>query len=151
MVWLHGDHLSDANPALAAFPDAPVVFVFDEEFLASAGFAFHRLFFLYESVLDVFARRRAAVGHTASCSLRRGRVPDEVVSFARAHGARQIVTTDTLGERFAAYRAEMAQTLPVRALPAPLLVPYEDAERVPRRFSVWWRQIESDALRSEDV
>jgi hypothetical protein len=144
IVWLHGDHLSADNPALRRHPEAPVVFVFDEEFPAEAGFAFHRLFFLYESMLDVFASRPAG-----TCSLRRGKVVDEVLSFAHACGAKEVVTTDTLGGRFGRYREAIGRELPVRALTVPSLVPYDDAWKVPRRFSAWWREVERDAMRAE--
>lgn len=143
VVWLHGDHLRADNGALTRYPDAPIVFVFDEEFIGERRFAFHRLFFLYESVLEVF-RTRGGI-----CSVRRGRVPDEVLAFAREHQAERIVTTATLGSRFAAYKAEMENSLPVEAVPVPALVDY-DARRAPKRFSAWWRQVEEAAL-SDDV
>lgn len=140
MVWLHGDHLSADNPALMRCPDAPVVFVFDEDFLLERRLAFHRLFFLYESVTEIFASR------AAPCSLRRGNVVAEVRAFAERFGAEGIVTTATLGARFATYCDELTTTHPIAALPVPSLISY-DAERVPNRFSAWWRQVEQDALR----
>ena len=142
VLWVHADHLRADNPAFAAYPDAPAVFVFDTDFLSSARFAFHRLFFIYESVAEIFAERHA---RGIVCSLRRGRVVDEVLDFARAHDADVIVTTDTLGDRFAEYRDEMSATIRVDALPVPDLVAY-DAARVPRRFSAWWREVEGQAL-----
>jgi antitoxin (DNA-binding transcriptional repressor) of toxin-antitoxin stability system len=54
--------------------------------------------------------------------------------------ARHIVTTDTLGDRFAEYLDELeAGGLTVEAVPVPSLVPY-DARRAPKRFSGWWRE-----------
>ena len=142
MIWVHEDHLSAANPALTQYPDAPVIFVFDETFLREAGLAFHRLFFIYESVTEIFAERAPG-----TCSLRRGTVPDEVASFARQHGTRRVITTETIGDRFAEYREEMeAAGLTVSAVPVPSLVAYE-GRRVPKRFSVWWREVEAEALR----
>lgn len=143
MIWLHGDHLSAANPALTTYPDAPVVFVFDEGFLSSAQLAFHRLFFLYESVVEVFAARKGG----GDCAILRGNVVDEVVAFARARNATKIVTTDTIGDRFADYLDELeGHGFVVEALPVASLVPYDGA-RVPKRFSAWWRDVESDAFR----
>lgn len=144
VIWLHGDHLSATNPALAAHPNAPIVFVFDETFLASAKLAFHRLFFLYESVMDVFQSRPAG-----TCCIVRGTVVDEVTAFAKAHSATHIVTTATIGDRFAEYLEELeAQGFVVEALPVPSLVSYDGA-RVPKRFSVWWRDVETAALEPE--
>lgn len=140
VVWLHGDHLSPDNPALTRYPDAPVVFVFDEDFLQERRFAFHRLFFLYESVTEIFLSRNAPT------SLRRGNVVAEVRNFAERFGAECIITTATPGDRFAAYCAALETTHRVQTLPVPLLVPY-DAARVPNRFSAWWREVEEDVLR----
>ncbi len=142
VVWLHRDHLRADNGALAAFPDAPVVFVFDEEFISEKRFAFHRLFFIYESVMDVFTERGGV------CSVRRGKVPEQVVTFAREHNATRVVTTATLGSRFARYQADINEAVPVVAVSVPSLVAY-DAKDVPKRFSVWWRQVEGEALADE--
>jgi len=142
VVWLHGDHLSAQNPALRRYPDAPVVFVFDRPFLQEAQFAFHRLFFLYESVGDVFAARN----RPDLCQIRLGSVMDEVRGFALERGAKTIATTETLGERFAEYKTDLRRDFRVEALPVPQLVPTDPA-RAPRRFSAWWRMVEEDALR----
>jgi hypothetical protein len=140
IVWLHGDHLRDDNPALKAYPDAPVVFVFDEDFLRDRQFAFHRLFFLYESVVEVFQTRGGV------CSIRKGEVVAEVSAFAREHGATTIATTRTVGSRFAAYQTELGKVARVQAFRVPSLV-VSDAATVPRRFSAWWRGVEEQALR----
>ena len=140
-MWLHGDHLSADNPTLTQYPHAPVVFVFDEPFLREAGFAFHRLFFLYESVMDVFAARAPH-----RCSIRLGKVTDEVIAFARENHSRRIVTTDTIGDRFEEHLSELESVgFTVEAIPVPSLVPY-DARYAPKRFSSWWREVEADAL-----
>jgi hypothetical protein len=139
VIWLHGDHLRADNPALARYPDAPVVFVFDEPFLRESQFAFHRLFFLYEAVMEIFATRKGV------CSVRRGDVVDEVSAFAQEQGATRLVTTQTLGDRFTGYVAAIGRTVPVVAVPVPSLVPY-DAANVPRRFSAWWREVEKTAM-----
>ena len=34
IIWIHGEALGPANPALLAHPEAPAVFVFDSELLA---------------------------------------------------------------------------------------------------------------------
>ncbi len=142
VIWLHGDHLSAANPALAAHPNAPVLFVFDEDFLRETQFGFGRLAFIYESVMDVFAARPEG-----TCSVRLGAVVTEVQAFAREHGATRVVTTQTVGERFARYQSELkAGGLRIAAYPVAELVPYPDVERVPKRFGAWWREVEDIAM-----
>ncbi|NDD81615.1 MAG: hypothetical protein EBZ53_03455 [Verrucomicrobia bacterium] len=52
MVWLHGDSLSDQDPAALRYPGADRVFVFDRLFLKQAQLSFKRLFFLYECAAE---------------------------------------------------------------------------------------------------
>ncbi len=53
LIWVHGDCLNPHNPALAAYPDAPAVFVFDEELLEQYQVSFKRLVFIYECLLEI--------------------------------------------------------------------------------------------------
>ncbi len=69
-VWLTAESLGDADPALAAHPDAPVVFVFDEPLLRGLQLSGKRLVFLAESLADLATRR--------DVELRRGVVGDEL-------------------------------------------------------------------------
>ena len=83
-VWLTAESLGDGDPALAAHPDLPVVFVFDEPLLASLRLSGKRLVFLAESLADLAGRRELDV--------RLGRVPDDLgdtpvaVTFAPVPG-----------------------------------------------------------------
>lgn len=118
------------------------MFVFDEPFLRGTRFGFGRLAFLYESVMDVFAARPAG-----TCSIRLGEVVAEVRAFAAERGASRIATTQTVGDRFAEYLAELRENgLRVRAYPVQELVPYPDVDCVPKRFGAWWREVEESAL-----
>jgi deoxyribodipyrimidine photo-lyase len=56
-VWLTAESLGDADPALAAHPDLPVVFVFDEPLLASLQLSSKRLVFLVETLAELGAER----------------------------------------------------------------------------------------------
>jgi deoxyribodipyrimidine photo-lyase len=56
-VWLTAESLGDADPALAAHPDLPVAFVFDEPLLARLRLASKRLVFLAECLADLADRR----------------------------------------------------------------------------------------------
>lgn len=56
-VWLTAESLGDEDPALAAHPDLPAVFVFDEKLLRSLRLSGKRLVFLAESLADLATRR----------------------------------------------------------------------------------------------
>ena len=75
-VWLTAESLGDADPALAAHPGLPVVFVFDEPLLARLRLSGKRLVFLAETLADLATRRAVEV--------RRGPVPAELAGRAVA-------------------------------------------------------------------
>ncbi len=56
-VWLTAESLGDADPALAAHPELPAVFVFDEPLLARLRLSGKRLVFLTETLADLATRR----------------------------------------------------------------------------------------------
>ncbi len=60
-VWLTAESLGDADPALAAHPDLPAVFVFDEPLLTRLRLSGKRLVFLAESLADLAQRRTVEV------------------------------------------------------------------------------------------
>ncbi len=70
VVWLTAESLGDADPALAADPELPAVFVFDEPLLAGLRLSSKRLVFLVETLADLHTRRPV--------ELRLGRVPEEL-------------------------------------------------------------------------
>lgn len=61
-VWLTAESLGDADAALAAHPQAPAVFVFDEPLLRTLRLSGKRLVFLAECLADL-AQRRAVEIH----------------------------------------------------------------------------------------
>jgi deoxyribodipyrimidine photo-lyase len=67
-VWLTAESLGDQDPALAAHPDLPAVFVFDEPLLRGLRLSGKRLVFLAESLADLAVRREVEV--------HRGAVPE---------------------------------------------------------------------------
>ncbi|MCF6376088.1 deoxyribodipyrimidine photolyase [Nocardioides KLBMP 9356] len=75
-VWLTAESLGEADPALAANPDLPVVFVLDEPLLRRLRLSGKRLVFLAECLADLAARRDVDV--------RLGRVPDELAGTSVA-------------------------------------------------------------------
>lgn len=56
-VWMTAESLGDRDPAAAAHPDLPVVFVFDEPLLRRLRLSINRLVFLAQSVADLSTRR----------------------------------------------------------------------------------------------
>jgi deoxyribodipyrimidine photo-lyase len=57
VVWLTAESLGDDDPALAAHPDLPAVFVFDAPLLARLRLSGKRLVFLTETLADLAERR----------------------------------------------------------------------------------------------
>ena len=70
-VWVTAESLGDDDPALAAHPDLPAVFVWDAPMLARLGLSGKRLVFLAETLGDLAARRELTVlrGTRASSSV----------------------------------------------------------------------------------
>jgi deoxyribodipyrimidine photo-lyase len=60
-VWITAESLGDADPALAAHPDAPAVFVFDLPLLRRLELSAKRLVFLVETLADLAERRTVEV------------------------------------------------------------------------------------------
>ncbi|MEM9651885.1 MAG: FAD-binding domain-containing protein [Actinomycetota bacterium] len=56
-VWLTAESLGDKDPALAANPDLPAVFVFDQPLLARLQLSSKRLVFLTETLAELATRR----------------------------------------------------------------------------------------------
>ncbi len=67
VVWLTAESLGDEDPALAAMPDRPAIFVFDAPRLARWRLSRKRLAFLVETLADLAQRRplELAVGDPA--------------------------------------------------------------------------------------
>ncbi len=57
-VWMTAESLSDRDPAAAAHPELPVVFVFDEPLLRRLQLSVNRLVFLTQSLGDLATRRQ---------------------------------------------------------------------------------------------
>ncbi|WP_438982812.1 hypothetical protein [Vulcanococcus sp.] len=143
ILWIHGEALGPANPALQAHPDRPAVFVFDAELLAgrspttgdpastSQPVSLKRIGFLYECLLEL------------PVSLRKGDVAAEVLAFARVHGADGIVTSAGIDPRVAAICAALEQELPVQVLEPRPFVELENRVDL-GRFSRYWRRAERE-------
>ena len=75
-VWLTAESLGDADPALAADPDRPAVFVLDEPLLRRLQLSGKRLVFLADTLGDLATRREVEV--------RRGVVAEELAGRSLA-------------------------------------------------------------------
>ena len=148
LLWLHGEALGPANPALRAHPGAPALFVFDRDLIegrtattggiAAAGpgavpLAPGRLRFLRECLAEL------------PVTVREGDVASELLAAAAALGADAIVTSRAVDPRFAAIATRLAASLPVQVLePEPFVALPLDGPGAPdlRRFSRYWRRAE---------
>ena len=72
-VWLTAESLGDADPALAAHPDLPAVFVFDAPLLRRLRLSAKRLIFLAECLAELSERRSVEVYRGAPTEVLAGR------------------------------------------------------------------------------
>lgn len=148
ILWIHGEALGPANPALLAHPGRPAVFVFDTELLAGRSptggdpaalargsaaqpVSLQRIGFLYECLLEL------------PVSLRRGAVAEQVLAFAAEHGADGIVTSAGTDPRVAMICRQLEQQLPVQVLPVEAFVELDSPADL-GRFSRYWRRAEPE-------
>jgi deoxyribodipyrimidine photo-lyase len=144
LVWVHGEALGFANPALRAHPAAPAMFVFDTELIegrtvttggiAAAGpLAPGRMRFLRECLAEL------------PVTVRNGDVAAELLTLAAKLGIDGIVTSRAVDPRFAAIAARVAAALPLQVLePEPFVDLPIDGPGAPDlgRFSRYWRRAE---------
>lgn len=145
ILWIHGEALGPANPALLTHPGRPAVFVFDSELLAGATattadpaalvlpepLSLKRLGFLYECLLEL------------PVTIRCGPVARELLAFAARHGADGVVTSEATDPRFARLAAAVAAVLPLTVLPMPSFVPPGPEQPGDLgRFGRYWRWAE---------
>ena len=103
-VWITAESLGDDDPALAAHPELPVIFVFDTPLLARLRLSSARLVFLAETLADLALRREVRI-----------RIGDPVAEL----GGMPVATT------FApvpGWRARAAAIMPVEVHPWPWLI-----------------------------
>ena len=129
IVWVHEEALGPANPALEDHPNAPALFVFDEQWIREQRISRKRLGFLYECCLEL------------PVTIRKGNVANEVINFARRHGADGIISSGAVDPRLQRIAAEIDRELPLWILDGE---PFVDLPRPPRlgRFSRYWREAE---------
>jgi deoxyribodipyrimidine photo-lyase len=146
LVWVHGEALGPANPALRAHPGAPAVFVFDAELIegrtattggqaggAPVPLAPGRLRFLRECLDEL------------PVEVHQGEVAAEVLAAATVAGADGVVTSRAVDPRFAGIAQRLAAALPLQVLePEPFVDLPQTGPGSPdlKRFSRYWRKAE---------
>jgi hypothetical protein len=133
LVWLHEDSLSPRDPALAAHPGAPSVYVWDDTVLQEEGYSLKRVVFLYECLLELPAE------------LLRGDTVTTLLWKARQCNAKRIAVTWSVQPRFQDWVLALERHLPVDVLPADAFVP-DDLNADLRRFSRFWKRAERYAF-----
>ena len=145
VLWIHGEAMGPANPALQRHARRPALFVFDAALasghtMTTGGKAeapsppsLRRLGFLYESALEL------------PVTIRWGDVATEVVAFANRHGADGVVTSQAVDPRFGLILSRIRGALPVEVLKSEAFVNLPAASDRPgelRRFGRYWKQAE---------
>lgn len=133
LVWVHGEALGPANPALRAHPRALAVFVASAEPGADSTASPGQLRFLRECLAEL------------PVAVREGDVVAELLAAASAAGADGIVTSRAVDPHVAVIAARLAAVLPLQVLePEPFVdLPFE-GPKAPQlqRFSRYWRHAE---------
>ena len=129
LVWVHGDSLSPTNPALLTYPEAPAVWVWDEELLRQWHISRKRIVFIYECLLEL------------PVEIRRGHVVQELTQAMHAQGAKHLVTTHSPSPRFKHIVRELSRQFTLEILSVPPLVPPQKHLDL-KRFSRYWQGIE---------
>ncbi len=134
LVWIHEDSLSPRDPALLANPDAPAVFVWDDEAVDAEAYSLKRIVFQYECLVDM------------PVEIHRGPVLDTLLGMATHHGADSIAVTRSVNPRFGALVKSLERHLPV-IVHAPLSFVPSQLNADLRRFARFWKRAEAYAFR----
>lgn len=125
LIWLHADCLAADNPAYLKYPQAPALFVFDEDEIAAEAWTLKRIAFLYETLLEMPAE------------IDRGNVVERVLSRRPS----RIITVDSVNPRFREQVRQMERGARVEVLPAVPFVDYRGNLDL-KRFARYWKRVE---------
>ncbi len=132
IIWVHGDNLNPESQVWQQFPEAPAVWVWDEDLLQAWQISFKRIVFLYECLLEL------------PVEICRGNVVQELSVFATKHQAQQIVTSPSPSPRFRAICQQLP--VPVEIIPEPEFVTIPDSVDL-KRFSRYWRVAKENIMK----
>lgn len=132
IIWVHGDCLNPEQEALAAYPDAPAVWVWDDALLRRRQLALKRILFIYECLLAL------------PVTIRRGDVVRELVAFAQEREAATVVTMHSVSPGFRRIcRGLRDHGLQVEVLEPEPFVELSSSPDL-RRFSRYWRTVQPE-------
>ncbi len=135
VVWIHGDNLNPENPALTLYPDAPAIWVWDEDLLDDYHIALKRILFMYEGLLEM----------PPQVVIRRGNVFTEINQFVDEHNADGIVVMNSPSPRFDGLVNKLERQTPVKIMHERPIVDYDGPYDL-RRFSRYWRTAQKHAF-----
>ena len=127
-VWLHGDSLSEQDPARKRYPEGPSVFVFDRPFLDRARLSFKRIFFLYECAME------------AADEMRVGETVEEILDWAGREQLGRLAVTESPSPRWREMVERLKQKVEVEVVKAEEMVTVPEGYRV-KRFTPFWKDL----------
>ncbi|WP_414526986.1 hypothetical protein [Nodularia chucula] len=133
IVWVHGDCLSPDNPALQEYPQAPAIWVWDEELIAESQLSLKRITFIYECLLEL------------PVIIRRGNVAQEILAFAQEQNADLVVTSTSPSPRFNHISDQIEKHLPLELWETDPFFEYDGYIDL-KRFSRYWKIAEKHLL-----
>jgi hypothetical protein len=135
IVWIHDDCLSLSNPALAKYPLAPALFIFDPKWTETV--TLKRIQFVYECLLEL------------PVIILKGDPVESISAFAGRQQATHVVSTATpdprLQQVFTGLNARDMTTEIVELEPFVAVKGRVDL----KRFSQYWKRIQAAALGAE--
>ena len=150
LVWVHGEALGPANPALLAHPDAPALAVLDADWIAGHAAAAQGAgspAFLVGELPPASGRIRFLRACLAELpvQVREGDVAAQLLAVGEDHDCDGVVTSRPVDPRLLRIAARVAERLPVQCLePDPFVALPFEGQGAPdlRRFSRYWRRAE---------
>jgi hypothetical protein len=124
-IWVHADCLHRKSPAYMTYPEAPSLFIWDDQELRRTAWSLKRIGFIYECLLDL------------PVEVRRGDPVLEMQRFAVEMQCEGIVTMQTPDPHL----QMQAKAMDAEILPQPPFVEVKGNLDL-TRFSRYWRKVE---------
>ncbi len=130
VVWVHPENLDPGGPGLAAYPESPALFVWDQDWLANPAVGIKRIMFIAECLAELPGR----------VEVRYGRSAEVVAGFAAERKAERVVTADAVSPVLQSVIESLEREWPLQVEIAPT-TPFVVIERPVDlgRYSRYWR------------